>query len=274
MNDRDGGLTLDVLAKMPFGVSAMRLILNDGELFADKEYFQRKEILSRVVGEWERVSGERLDRASVAGPFKKCMQRTPGSVPFKALGSGKYRRGPVRTDLTAPPAQPIPRQERPRRDVKPPPRPNSPLPSPSKEGSVIAPESVRKQWLDDGPAERNLGDGSFRVYAWCHKNDAKDDDARWPIKVGHAGKGGLRSRLDRSQMKEFPRYLLCIRLQSEADAKSLERALHTCLKFRGRRYRESPGTEWFRTSPQELVELVQVINPNLQEWDSPPVPSW
>ena len=59
VNNRDSELTLDVLAKMSFGVSAMRLILNDRELFADKEYFQRKEILSRVVKKWELLSGER-----------------------------------------------------------------------------------------------------------------------------------------------------------------------------------------------------------------------
>ena len=75
-------------------------------------------------------------------------------------------------------------------------------------------------------------------------------------------------------MKEAPRYLLCIRLQSEAEAISLEKALHTCLNFRGLRCPESLGTEWFRTSPQELVDLAQVINPNLQEWHTPPVPSW
>lgn len=75
-------------------------------------------------------------------------------------------------------------------------------------------------------------------------------------------------------MKEPPRYLLCMRLQTEAEAISLEKALHTCLKFRDRRCRESLGTEWFLTSPQELVDLARVINPNLKEWETPPVPSW
>lgn len=274
MSNREGGLTLDAVAEMPFGVVAMRLILNDQELFADKEYFQRKEILSRVVEKWEQLSGERLDRASIAGPFKKCIHQTAEPVQFEALGGhGKYRRVPVRADLTARAAQPLPGtvQARPCHVAKP---PNSQFLSRSKAGRRAAPESVRKQWADDGPAERNLGDGSDRVYAWCHANDAREEDGLWPIKVGHTGKGGLKSRIDKSQMKEAPRYLLCMRFQSEAEAISMEKALHICLNFRGRRCQESLGTEWFRTSPQELVELAQVIHPNLQEWDTPPMPSW
>lgn len=75
-------------------------------------------------------------------------------------------------------------------------------------------------------------------------------------------------------MKDAPRYLLCMRFQSEAKSISMEKALHICLNFRDLQCRESLGTEWFRTSPQELVELAQVINPNLQEWSIPPGPSW
>ena len=75
-------------------------------------------------------------------------------------------------------------------------------------------------------------------------------------------------------MKEYPRYLLCMRFQSEAKASRMEQALHICLNFRARGRSESPGKEWFLTSPQELVELAQVIDPNLCEWDTPPLPSW
>ena len=279
MNNRDDGLTLDVLGKVSFGVPTMRLILNDRDLFADKEYFQRKEILLRVVKQWELLSGEKLAITSVTGAFKACMKRTPESVQFEALGgNGIYRRVPVLADLTVQAAQSLPRtvqvQARPRQVAKPPSLPNSQILSRSQTEPLTAPESVRNQWSDDGPAERNLGNGSARVYAWCHAADAKGDDGCWPIKVGHTGKGGLKSRLDRSQMKEAPRYLLCIRFQSEAEAISLEKALHTCLNFRGRRCRESLGIEWFLTSSQELVELAQMINPNLKEWHTPSLPIW
>ncbi|MDE0624991.1 MAG: GIY-YIG nuclease family protein [Bryobacterales bacterium] len=266
----------DILANMTFGTITMRRILNERELFADQEYFQRKEILERVIDRWEQISGERLALNQVTGPFKHCMKRTPELVPFIALGHyGKYKHVLERADVTAQPVQSRPRTaaSEPHRETKLPPPPQSPSFSPRTANPPTAPSRVREQWRDDAPVERNLGDGSFRVYAWCHPHDAKKD-GHWPIKVGRTGKGGLKSRIDRSQMKEYPRYLLCMRFQTEDKAIRMERALHICLNFRDRRCSESLGREWFRTSPQELVELAQVINPNLQEWDTPPLPSW
>ena len=117
MNNRDDGLTLDVLGKVSFGVPTMRLILNDRDLFADKEYFQRKEILLRVVKQWELLSGEKLAITSVTGAFKACMKRTPESVQFEALGgNGIYRRVPVLADLTVQAAQSLPRTVKSKRD--------------------------------------------------------------------------------------------------------------------------------------------------------------
>lgn len=276
MNDRDDELTLDILANMPFSTITMRRILNERELFADKKYFQRKEILERCIDRWEQLSGERLALNQVTGSFKHCIKRTPGLVPFIALGRyGKYQHIPERADVTVQPVQSRPRTaaSEPHREPRLAPPPQSQSFSQGTANLPTAPPEVREQWRDDAPVERNLGNGSFRVYAWCYPNEAKKD-GHWPIKVGRTGKGGLKSRLDRSQMKELPRYLLCMRLQSEAQAISLEKALHICLNFRDRRCSESPGTEWFRTSPQELVDLAQEINPNLREWDTPSLPSW
>ena len=264
---------------MPFGNPAMRRILNEWELFSDKKYFQRDEVIKRVIERWRDLTGEQLDKKKTADAFKRCM-RNPEFIPLVPLGGyGKYEYVPDRADITA---QPI--QSRPRGDV---PQVNrnkqrvsdistsKSRPFSHRESELPAPPArVRQQWSDDGPAKRNLGEGHFRVYAWCWEHDANANQNQWPIKVGICGAGGLRARLDRTQMSEPPLYLLCIRFQSESDAKNMEKALHICLHFRSRRCAKSLGTEWFSTNPQELVDLAREINPSITEWKTEPTPSW
>ena len=39
----------------------------------------------------------------------------------------------------------------------------------------------------------------------------------------------------------------------------LEQTIHNILKLRGQHKEESPGTEWFMTSPNEVANIYQVI---------------
>ena len=232
---------------------AMRRILNERGRFEDKQYFQRKEILTRVIERWEELTGEQPTLDHVTGPFKRCIAMGGGQVPFVPLGHyGKCRYVAERTEKTVFSVQSSPRTiaSKPQRGPNQHPAPRSQTPSQGDTSRLPdPPDWVREQWLDDGPAKRNLGEGSFRVYAWCQADDAKSDH-RWPIKVGYTGKGGLKSRIDRSQMKEPPDYLICMRFETEVAARSMERALHICLEFRNRQTPDSLGREWFRTAPK------------------------
>jgi len=153
-----------------------------------------------------------------------------------------------------------------------PPSTSPSMPSLIRGANAAAPDWIRRQWRDDGPADHNLGSGPYRVYAWCNKNDVGEKE-RWPVKIGHTGSGGLKARLDKAQMQEHPRYLMCVRFDKKSDAQMMERALHTCLHFRGRRHSDAPGQEWVRTHTQELLQRVVSIDPGLTLWREPEKPS-
>ena len=127
--------------------------------------------------------------------------------------------------------------------------------------------------MDDAPADINFGDGQHRTYAWAHAHDVKPHE-NYPVKVGYAGQHGLRGRIDKAQWNTPPRYLLCVRFETESEAKKMERTLHSLLDFRNRKKLESLGSEWFETNAQELVELVQVIAPNVKRWSLPEISRW
>ena len=127
--------------------------------------------------------------------------------------------------------------------------------------------------MDDGPAEINFGDGPHRTYAWAHPHEVKPRE-NYPVKVGYAGQHGLRGRIDKAQWNTPPRYLLCVRFETESEAKKMEQTLHSLLNFRNRKKPGSLGSEWFETNVQELTDLVKMIAPNVKRWSLPEKSKW
>ncbi|WP_370873527.1 GIY-YIG nuclease family protein [Peribacillus cavernae] len=48
-----------------------------------------------------------------------------------------------------------------------------------------------------------------------------------------------------------------------SDASLLETMLHSILKIRGKKIENSPGSEWFDTNPEEVIELIEFVNKKL-----------
>jgi len=57
----------------------------------------------------------------------------------------------------------------------------------------------------------------------------------------------------------LPEYPKIARLFRTSDGSALEAAIHAILALRGREVEDSPGSEWFLTSPEEVDEIVQFI---------------
>ena len=46
-------------------------------------------------------------------------------------------------------------------------------------------------------------------------------------------------------------------------ASLLENMLHSILKVRGKHIENAPGTEWFNTNPEEVIEIIEFVNREL-----------
>lgn len=132
---------------------------------------------------------------------------------------------------------------------------------PSSEPTAIG---SRKSIMPD----REWGGGPYEVYAWCLPQDENSDD-RWPIKIGFAGEGGFERRWQdfSTHLPVVPRYLIALRFDSEGSGRRAESYLHGMLgdDGHGRRIKDIPGQEWFRTSPDEIEQFVRHRFPHLKQ---------
>lgn len=78
----------------------------------------------------------------------------------------------------------------------------------------------------------------------------------FPIKVGRGIRPEARISQQVTAMPEQPDILGAF---EHHDTQNLERALHCVLTLRGKRKKDSPGAEWFVTTPDEIEALIQAI---------------
>jgi hypothetical protein len=81
-------------------------------------------------------------------------------------------------------------------------------------------------------------------------------DGAYPIKVGRGTNPRMRISQQVTAMPEQP---IILGSFEHADNSNLERALHAVLELRGKRKQDSPGAEWFITTPEEIIALIQVV---------------
>ena len=107
-------------------------------------------------------------------------------------------------------------------------------------------------------AERQVGEGPETVYVYYNPNDKKLADfegrATWECKIGRTAAADPIGRIvgqgAKTALSRLPAVGLVIRSQ---DSAALEKALHASLRLLESEVEDSPGTEWFMTSPG-LVE--------------------
>jgi hypothetical protein len=129
-------------------------------------------------------------------------------------------------------------------------------------------ESVDEDVLAPIAVIRWIGTGSQLVYVYSFPTYADHanamGDSVWPCKIGRSD----RQSVDRiseqigTSTPEWPTVHLGIRCD---DSRLLERYLHSALRLEGAYLSDVPGAEWFRTSPDHVIELIRVVAPEICE---------
>jgi len=89
----------------------------------------------------------------------------------------------------------------------------------------------------------------------------------WPCKIGRTdGDPILRVMAQaNTALPERPEIALVVRTAQPA---ALELALHSILKLGGRWRHDSPGSEWFDTSPDEVLSLYRAIEAAVHSFET------
>jgi len=115
-------------------------------------------------------------------------------------------------------------------------------------------------------AERTFGAGSGAIYVYylpAYKERAvARNEKSWACKIGKSDRDPLDRILDQAATALPERPIVDFILLTD-HASLIERALHCVLAIRGRRIEGSPGFEWFLTSPEEVLHLINFFDPSL-----------
>jgi hypothetical protein len=109
---------------------------------------------------------------------------------------------------------------------------------------------------------KSVGTGSESVYAYFYPTYKEISELKgqtfWPIKIGRTDVGLSRvQEQSRTSLPEHP--IIAIEIRTY-DSRSLECAIHSHLKYAGRRIDDAPGSEWYMTSPQEIEYIYNALN--------------
>jgi hypothetical protein len=110
---------------------------------------------------------------------------------------------------------------------------------------------------DELVPEETLGDGTETVYLYYSPNDRelaklKGRDT-WECKIGHSATGKAADRILGQRPKTALSHPPLIGLEIRTDdSAALEQALHASLRLVEKEVPDSPGTEWFFTSPSRV----------------------
>lgn len=109
--------------------------------------------------------------------------------------------------------------------------------------------------------EATCGEGEQSVYAYylpTYRRLAEiAGDSRWPMKVGMTTTS-VSTRIG-GQLTALPEGPVVGVVLRSSNAALLEKVLHGILSIRGRQVNNGGGTEWFLTSPDELVSLHRMV---------------
>ncbi|MFQ3546503.1 GIY-YIG nuclease family protein [Halobacillus rhizosphaerae] len=143
-----------------------------------------------------------------------------------------------------------------------------------KEDSPINEEIVEDEEEDTKedekiPIKKIYGSGNSSVYLYyfdTYKNFALlKGHSTWPCKIGRTDRDVLIRILSQGStaLPEMPTIEYIIKTE---DAPLLETMLHSVLEIKGNNIEDSPGSEWFDTNPEEVIEIVEFANKNLLDY--------
>jgi hypothetical protein len=123
---------------------------------------------------------------------------------------------------------------------------------------------VVKETQEESVAECTFGTGNGSVYLYylpTYRSRAQErGEDRWQCKIGRTdGKAELRIMGQAgTALPEKP--VLAVLFWTKYPL-ALERAFHAVLTLRGLAVQDVPGTEWFLTSPDEVIALARIFGP-------------
>lgn len=130
------------------------------------------------------------------------------------------------------------------------------------ETAVCPPDEEAEQPI----ADTVLGEGSGVVYLYylpAYRAAAeRNGDVLWPCKIGKTDGDPLTRVLSQAATALPERPHIAVILRTDMP-KTWETALHNALTLRGLRIKDSPGAEWFLSSPDELLDLIRALDPRL-----------
>jgi hypothetical protein len=116
--------------------------------------------------------------------------------------------------------------------------------------------------------DKIIGMGDSTVYLYylpIYRIMAENNgESVWPCKIGRTDRDPLERILAQAgtALPEKPHLALIVKTKHPS---YMENALHSVLKLRGKHIKQLPGSEWFLTSPDEVLELVKFFDPTLSE---------
>lgn len=141
--------------------------------------------------------------------------------------------------------------------------------NPSSETSAPSEGSTEDVDDDAGPAEKILGDGPECVYLYFNPNDRKlaqlEKRTTWECKIGKSSMADSSIRIHAQGAKTALSHEPVIGLLLKTmDSAALEKALHNSLRLVDHQVADSPGVEWFMTSPEQVESWYHAFEQALQ----------
>ncbi len=130
--------------------------------------------------------------------------------------------------------------------------------------SVSPVEHVSEVLPDESVADVVLGQGPASVYLYylpAYRTHAeKSGESRWPCKIGRTDQDPIQRVLSQAAtaLPEKPVVAVVFRTKYSA---ALEKAFHSVFTLRGLAMQDAPGSEWFLTSPDEVITLAKIFDP-------------
>ena len=122
--------------------------------------------------------------------------------------------------------------------------------------------------MDGFIVENEVGDGEQSLYVYYYENDKKlaqaTGKASWECKIGYTT-SSIDKRIYEQDVETarhtYPTIGLVVKTRF---AHLLEIHIHRELKKRGKKIENSPGFEWFSTSPEEVFGIYESIKDSLE----------
>ena len=117
-----------------------------------------------------------------------------------------------------------------------------------------------------------IGEGSSSVYVYYlptyRQHAIQMGENTWACKVGFTDGDPLTRVLTQAStaLPENPRIAIIFNTER---ARDWETAIHSILRIRGSHLTTVPGTEWFETSPDEIIGIIRQIDPDVVPAETP-----